>query len=263
MSKEKDSIDAQAFVIMLLLTLITFSLFGYIFYKMGTTGFAPVSVKEDAGTEERGAMSEDGDAARSEARLDDSGVRIMSDTGARNFEIWNNTMKVGEIKEAAVSEVKVWRRIGNDLYFGVTEESRTRDEFFDGPQEVYKLELESGAFSKIFDRDAFASDISGDKSRLVAIERFYVGDKMYNYVNVYDLATYKAQTFEVLAACKTAGNAYFTGDGRKVAYEAAIDTGGKETFRMFVIDLETGKQEQVGGNDSYGKAKAWAEDNQR
>lgn len=261
MSKEKDSIDVPAFIIMILLTLITFSLFGYIFYKMGTTGFVPDA--EKTGAEVRTQVSETDGAAEQEGRLDDSMVRIMSDPGAKNFEIWNNTVKVGEIKEAVDSEVKVWRRIGNDIYFGVAEESRTKDESFDGPQEVYKLELGSGSFSKVFDRDAFASDISSDGKRLVAIERFYVGDKIYNYVNVYDLDTYKAQTFEVLAACKTAGNAFFTGDGERVAYEAAIDTGGEESFRMFVIDLATGKQEQVGGNDSYGKAKAWAENNQR
>jgi hypothetical protein len=250
MFKLKKSHDGPAILVMALITLMTFSLFGYLFLKMDT---APQPAKNVEKTQTSRVQS-------TKTLLDGSKVKIESDGSSKNFVIWNDLVRAGEIKEEVVSSVRLFRQINDSMYLGVEKEG-VQDSVFGGPQEVYKLDLGDNSLGKVFDRDAFSTDISADESKLVSIERFYRDDIFYNYLNVYDLATMQSQSFEVSKECSSAGNAYFSADGKKVAYEVAIGEGKKVTYRLYVVDLESGKQEKLGGVIQLGQAKAWAESN--
>lgn len=271
MGKLKDFHDAPALVIMASISLMTFSLFGYIFFKMNSARLFPESgtnmnrnidknIKAKTAKDNTNASLSD-DSSGLSVWIDDSKIRTISDKSGRDIEIWNDNYRVGEIKEEVASDVRIFKRINNNIYFGVIKDGNAKYVSFGGPQEIYKLNLVDGNFSKTFDRDTFVSDISRDESQLASIERFYIGDEIFNYLNIYDISTYKAKSYQVSRACKAAGNAYFSKDGKKVAFEVATGDEDKEKFLMFVIDLETGEQTQIGGDDSLGKAKVWAESN--
>jgi hypothetical protein len=248
--KHKKDHDAPALIIMALLSLLTFLLFGYIFFKMST---AP----EQSARDNASVAKE----IKPNAPLDASKINIESDGQARDFVVWNGQTRVGEIMEATTSAVKFFRRQGDDVILGVEKGSVVEDDVFSGPQELYKLNLRDNRFNKLFDGDAFVTDISADGSRLASSERFFLDGVFHNYINVIYIASMKTQSFEASSDCQRAGNAYFSKSGQKLAYETVSGEGTDVKYRMYVVDLETGAQEQLGGDDALGKAKQWAESN--
>lgn len=208
--------------------------------------------------------SENEDRAKNTAPkelLDDSGITIAANESFDNFEIWNGSVKIGDIKTDILSQVEIFKRIKNNIYFGVDNRGMGGYSLFGGPREIYRLNLENNLLNKIFSWDCFVSDISPDEGRLISFEKFYIGDGMHIYLNIYDIKSGKSDSYEISQEYGAAGNAYFSKDGKKIVYETALNNPDQEEFAMFVIDLETREQKKIGGKDSYGKAFEWAKNN--
>jgi len=193
--------------------------------------------------------------------LDSGDVKVLGRSDLKTFEVWNGSVKAGEIKREAPSQVGIFRTINDNMYLGVSKDGLGGYILFGGPDEIYQLDRKKNSLVKIFDRDMFVSDISSDGKKLISLESYYVKYDLFTFVNVYDLDTYESESFQIPVKYKTAGNAFFSKDGKKVVYEAAVSNPENEEFAMFVIDLATGEQKQVGGSESYEKAQEWAKNN--
>lgn len=192
-------------------------------------------------------------------------VKISSSEDLQTFEVWNGTKKAGDIKTDGPSSVKVVKTIGSSAYLGVDFDGVGGYILFGGPYALYRLDTGTNVLEKLYDgreNDGFFSDISADGNRLLAASRSYKGDVVTPYIEVWDIASRtKTASYQVSAKYHTAGDAYFAKSGGRIAYEAAIGDPEAEEFAMFTVDLASGKQSQIGGNDSYGKAEEWAKKN--
>jgi hypothetical protein len=256
--------DFPALIVSVLLAVAIFAFFGYIFYLMDDVQPKPENaVKSEINKSENENIPEKKEEmSEVQTMLDDSKIKIVANKKSMSFGVFNGEKKIGEVMEEVPSQVNIFKRINNDVYLGITKNGSDKDSLFFGPQEVYKMDLDDdSSFSKVFDKDTFVSDISRDGTKLVSIERFYVGDEIYNYLNIYDLATFKSSSYQASKECRAAGNAYFSKDGKKIAYEVAMSDLDKTQVAMFVVDLETGEQTEIVGNHAFGKAKEWAENN--
>lgn len=272
----RDFRDFPALIVSVVLAMAILVFFGYIFYVMDATGpktenetgTASLEKKAEGALAQRDKTEEDKNIPDQEAEelkfeivFDDGNAKILANEDLTDFEVWNGEMKAGEIKTERRSQVKIFRKMEDATYLGV-EDSGIGDYIpFGGPREIYKLDLKEKSLDKIFDKDNFVSDISQDGKKLVSVESFYVKDDMHTYLNVYNLDTYESDSYQISGEYGAAGNAFFSRDGEKLVYEAAMNDSDNEAFAMFVIDLATGEQTQIGGNDSYNKAKEWAQDN--
>jgi len=192
-------------------------------------------------------------------------IKISSSEDLQSFEIWNATKKVGEIKTESPSSVKVVKTIGSSAYLSADFEGVGGYILFGGPYALYRLDMGTNLLEKLYDgreSSGFFSDISADGKRLLAVSHSYKGDVVTPYIEVWDVASRsKAASYQVAAKYHTAGEAYFAKSGGRIVYEAALNDPSAEEFAMFTVDLATGKQSQIGGDDSYGKAGEWAKNN--
>lgn len=268
--------DLPALIVVIILAVAMMAFFGYVFFLMDSArpeernssidnpniAKKTEAVEQDE-AEKNGDVPEEGaEEPENKKVIKDGGLEVAANAGLTDFEVWNNGVRAGEIKRKEASQVSVFKKAGGDVYLGATNNDGLGGYvLFGGPQAVYKLNAEENSLTKIFDKEAFVSDISSDGKKLVAVERFYVGDNIRNYLDIYDLDTYQSQSYQVPDAYSTAGNAFFSKDGMKLAYEAAFGDPYKETFALFVINLETGEQAQISDKNSHNKAKAWTENN--
>ncbi|MFA7171014.1 MAG: hypothetical protein WC180_03405 [Candidatus Paceibacterota bacterium] len=273
----KDIIGLPSLIVKVILGVLLLVLLGYIFLTGDISQDRNDGAEsENIEVEDDTMVSEDENGApqlpasseeliESETNIISGDIKISSNKDLTIFEIWNGETKAGEIEREGPSQVAVWKEIGGSVYLGVNNDGLGGYILFGGPDEVYKLDTKKGsltrALTKIFDRDMFASDISADEKHLASVETFFMGEEIHNYINVYNLADYKSESYQVPVKYRVAGNAFFSRDGKKVVYEAAVSDPENEEFAMFVIDLTTGKQTQIGGTDVYGKAEEWAKDN--
>lgn len=270
----KDLINLPALIVKILLGVILLVFLGYIFMMnrdslqnknepventSSETGGDNVDVPKENDAVQALAISEEPTEPATTTASGD--IRITNNKDLTVFEIWNGTAKAGEIEREGPSQVAIWKEIGDSAYLGVNNDGLGGYILFGGPDEVYRLDKKKDTLVKIFDRDMFASDISADEKQLASVETFYMGEEIYNYINVYDLSDYKSESYQIPVKYKIAGNAFFSRDGKKVAYEAAVGNPDNEEFAMFVIDLATGEQTRIGGADVYGKAQGWAKEN--
>lgn len=271
--------DFPALIVSVVLVLAMIAFFGYIFSLKNTEQLANENsidannkvqnksnsalINEPDQTEKNSETSkEETGESEGKAVLSDGSLKVLADAGLTDFEVFSGNIMVGEIKRVAPSQVSVFKKINDDTYLGVDNYGLGGYILFGGPKAIYKLDTKDNSFVKVFDKeDMFVSDISNDEKKLVYVETFYVGDELHNYINLYDLDDYQSKSYEVPVQYKQAGNVFFSKDGTKLAYEAALGNPDDEKFAMFVIDLATGQQTQIGGSDSYNKAKFWAEGN--
>lgn len=269
--------DLPAFIVAIILAVAMIAFFGYVFFLMDSAqpedqnspfdnqdmAKQTEAVEQDKEEKNMDMSEESLEEPEDKMAVKEGGLEVMANTSFTDFEVWNNGVRAGEIKREAVSQVNIFKKIGSNVYLGAGNKSAAGSGYilFNGPQAIYKLEAEKNSLIKIFDKEVFVSDISPDEKKLVAVESFYVGDDIRNYLDIYDLGTYQPQSYQVPETYTAAGNAFFSKDGKKLAYEAAVGNPRNETFAMFVINLETGEQTQISDENSHNKAKAWAGSN--
>lgn len=198
---------------------------------------------EESATEDASQTDSSSDATEGEAVLIDEDLKVVLKEDGHTFEVWNFGNKIGEI-EKEHSAVSLFKRDNGYAYLGVEPVGLGGYILFGGPSEVYRADESS--LTKVYDgsgKNGFASDVSQDK--LVAIEDSSMEGGRPSVV-VYDLATQKSQSYPVSSRYGVAGEAYFTQSDDKVTYEAAIGNPDSEEYALYMIDLATGKQTQVG-----------------
>jgi hypothetical protein len=204
-----------------------------------------VAVKEDAGTTEAVETVPD-DKTTQEVVAANEVVKILANEDRTVFEIWNRGVKAGEIEQDYPAQVSLWREVNGNIYLGVSYTGRGGYILFGGPDEVYKLETIKNSLSKVYgreDKNGYVSDISLDEERLITVKTPVSGALS---IVVYDIASQSIQPYPVPARYSTAGEARFSHAGGKILYEAAVGDPSAEEYAMFMIDLSTGKQTQVG-----------------
>ncbi len=205
-------------------------------------------VQELIGNAEENAI--DGSASiGADAVLVDEDLRVMANEERSVFEVWNFGNKIGEIR-AEHSAVSLFKRDSGRSYLGIRPDGLGGYILFGGPSEVYRVDESS--LTKVYDgngKNGFASDVANDK--LVAIEDPSAEGK-HPSVAVYDLKTQKSQSYPVPARYGFAGEAYFFAESDKqLTYEAAIGDPDNEEYALYLIDLTTGKQTQVGNVEKF------------
>lgn len=185
--------------------------------------------------------------------LREGDVKILANKANNVFEVWNADVKVGDIKESNDSQVYIWKEAEGNFYLGVDPLGLGGNILFSGPHEVYQLDPIENKLSKVYGdikNIGFASDLSVNGERLVAVEYPGMGGEM--AISVYDIASQNVKSYPVSAGYDQAG-AKFSQAGGKIIYEAVISesSSGEEGFvpqyAMYMIDLATGKQQQIGG----------------
>lgn len=174
-------------------------------------------------------------------------LEIIPNEDRTVFEVRNLGVRVGEIKREGPASVNIWRDLEN-IYLGVQNYGMGGYILFGGPDEVY--EVDESSVTQVYDgsgKNGFASDMISGK--LVAIEDPST-EGWHPSVVVYDLTTQKSQSYEVSAPYSVAGKARFSQAGGKVVYEAALNNPDNEQYAMYMIDLATGKQTQVGNAEN-------------
>lgn len=263
--------DVRSFPLVVLgisLVLMVAAFFGYLMFIQGDMGQpsvqnnvsemsgnqakeSDVAVKEETGTADTASL----DGAIQEVQAASGEVKIVANKDKTVFEVWNLGVKAGEIKQDYPAQVSIWREVNGNIYLGVSYTGRGGYILFSGPDEVYKLETIENSLNKIYGRgekNGYASDISLDEKRLITVESPVSGNLS---IVVYDIATQSAQSYPVSAKYGTAGAAHFSQVGGKIVYEAAIGISNnekytEEEYAMFMIDLATGKQTQIGGAEA-------------
>jgi len=247
-------------IIWIILVLMILLFFNYIFYIIEKAQSDYIG--DDSNITINSAIEEDSADVDLEPRelLDDSEIKIVSDESSKNFEVWNSDVKIGDIKRRFPSQIEIFKRIKNNLYIGAVYKERGDYVLFEGPNEIYRLNLEDNSLADVLSGDCLVSDISPNERYIASLESFYVGEEKKIYLNIRSIGgVFADRTFQIAEEYGAAGNAYFSEDGNRIFYEAAFNNPDREEFAMFMVDLETGEQGQVGGNDSYNKAKEWAE----
>lgn len=246
--------NRKLLILKVLLVFILVVVVGYVAYLKGQQdGNSQSSVamqKTQKNTDDYAQKSDDEDK-QNPASFEMGDMKVIANDEQTFFEVWYFGKKLGEIKSEGPIAVDVWRESGPDIYLGVTPDGLGGYYLFGGPQEVYRVDGTS--LTKVYSGkgkdSAYASDMFLP-NKLFAVESTIVDGQFHTSVVVYDIDSQKSQSYPVPAPYKTAGG-HFSQGGSKIIYETAIGNPDAEESAIFVIDLTTGKQEQIGGSEKW------------
>lgn len=257
----KTTRDDGSFILKVLVVFILVAGAGYTAYLKGHQDGKAVgsvttqSTQENAGDSEQKSNIED---EKNPASFEQGTMKVISNKEQTSFEVWNFGNKIGEIKSEGPITVSIWREFGGEIYLGVNPDGIGGYIVFSGPQEVYKADDTS--LTKIYSgkgKYGFASDIilpggnfTSDinlPSKLIAVEDTSTDEQKHPSIVVYDIGSQKSQSYPVSAPYGVAGAAHFSQTGDRIIYEAAKGIPEDEQYAMYMIDLATGKQTQIGG----------------
>lgn len=180
------------------------------------------------------------------------GLKVMKNESLTAFEVWNDGIKAGEIRRDAPAQVDLWRESDGDYYLGASRDGLGGYILFGGPDEVYRLDTAANTLERIYsgaEKNGFAADVL--RGKLAAVEFPFVADGQASVVAIYDFSGREIGSYPVPARYGQAGAARFSQVGGRIIYEAAVGNPDDEEYAMFMIDLATGKQEQVGGKERF------------
>lgn len=178
------------------------------------------------------------------SRLENSSnVEVSStiDGNSTRVIVMLNGEDVEVIEEAQPYIATVFRKTEENAYIGLSPSEIDGYILYGGPVKIYSLNFNSKEVSEV-EFDGFAADISPDETMLAFISG--KGDESLQ-INVLNLSTRQTRSFDVGDEFQQAGDAIFSPDNKKLAYQASIGNPENERSEIFIIDLSGGEQESI------------------
>lgn len=157
------------------------------------------------------------------------------------IDVMLNGEKIETIEETQPYAVDIFRKTDENAYIGLTPDGIGGYILYGGPFKIYRLNLDSKEISEI-EFDGFAADISPDETMLAFVSGADTGNLQ---ISVLNLSTRQIQNFEVGDEFQHAGDAIFSPDNKKLAYQASVGNPEDERSEIFIIDLSSGEQESI------------------